>query len=44
MHRFGGVGNYGSWLEFLAEDATFLNSALAEPIVGRAAILEAAKM
>ncbi len=44
MHRFGGVGDYESWIEFLAEDATFVNSALPEPIVGRAAILEAAKM
>jgi hypothetical protein len=44
MHRFGGVGDYDSWIEFLAEDATFFNSALQEPIVGRAAILEASKM
>ena len=44
MHRFGGVGDYESWVEFLAEDATFFNSALQEPIVGRAAILEATKM
>ena len=44
MHRFGGVGDYESWVEFLAEDATFTNSALPEPIVGRAEILEAARM
>ena len=44
MYRFGSVGDYESWVEFLAEDATFVNSALSEPIVGRAAILEAARM
>jgi hypothetical protein len=43
MYRFGAVGDYESWVEFLAEDATFINSALREPIVGRAAILEAAR-
>jgi hypothetical protein len=44
MYPFAAIGDYESWAAFLAEDASFANSALPEPIVGRAAFLEAARM
>lgn len=42
MMHFAVAGDYQSWAGFLAEDATFTNSALPEPVVGRDAILELA--
>lgn len=40
MWSFAVAGDYDSWARFLAEDATFTNSSLPEPVVGRDAILE----
>ena len=43
MLSFALVGDWQSWARFLAEDATFDNSQLKEPVVGRDAISEFAK-
>ncbi len=40
MASFSAAGDYRSWAGFFAEDATFTNSALPEPVVGREAIVE----
>ena len=42
MRSFAAAGDYRSWAGFFAEDATFSNSALPEPVVGRDAIVELA--
>lgn len=42
MLSFATAGDYKSWAGFFAEDATFTNSALLEPVVGRDAIVELA--
>lgn len=39
MDEFSAAGDMQSWAGFFAEDATFNNSALPEPVVGRNAIV-----
>ena len=39
MREFSTAGDMRSWAGFFREDATFTNSALAEPVVGRDAII-----
>ena len=40
MGKFAAANDYRSWAGFFADDATFINSALEEPVVGRDAIVE----
>ncbi len=42
MGKFAAENDYPAWAGFFAEDATFMNAALPEPVVGRAAIVELA--
>jgi hypothetical protein len=42
MDQFSAAGDMRSWAGFFSDDATFTNSALPEPIVGRDAIIEMA--
>lgn len=42
MGKFAEVNDYQSWAGFFAEDATFINSMMQEPAVGRDAIVELA--
>ena len=39
MDEFSAAGDMLSWAGFFSEDATFTNSALPEPVVGRDAIV-----
>lgn len=39
MNEFSAAGDMRSWAGFFSEDATFTNSALPEPVVGRDAIV-----
>lgn len=40
MTRFSSANDYSSWAGLFAEDATFINAVMAEPKVGREAIVE----
>lgn len=39
MDEFSAAGDMQSWAGFFSQDATFINSALPEPVVGRDAIV-----
>lgn len=43
MEEFSAAGDMRSWAGFFSEGATFSNSALPEPVVGRDAIVEMAE-
>lgn len=42
MDEFSAAGDMRSWAGFFSGDATFTNSALPEPVIGRDAIIEMA--
>ena len=42
MGKYAQSNDYSTWASFFAEDATFLNAALTDPVVGRSAIVELA--
>lgn len=42
MGKYAQANDYPTWASFFAEDATFFNAALTDPVVGRSAIVELA--